>query len=632
MLKLSKTAIRELSKMYRAVLMGAMVTLIATGANAETINLTGITGTLNDSSTGYTITSGTATAEVDLSGYATAAQGAKADSAIQSVTTGTANGTISVDGTDVAVHGLGSAAFTDSDEYATAAQGDLANTALQKADITTGTTNGTISVKGTEIAVHGLGSAAYTESTAYDAAGSASAAEANAKTYADGLLSSGSSEAEFKTLETTGNATIGGDLIASENGFEVYTDSSDNSVNVRVGNTALTPGADRDGIMTIEGKGGFITLDGSDASISSEILVAQDTLAVTTNGLTGVFAEADGTLTAMGDATVGSISTEKTGGTYGDATLGTTTINGTLTTTGAATVGSLNAGAGTIETTGNVSAGNVSTNTLTATGAATVGSLNIGTTGKGFEASGNLNAQGITADGTITANAGLTITSGNLTLGSTSVNAIDTAGIGSSLPGDENTLATTKSVVETIKNQTQDAIYTNTVTSGSNVTETTLKGAIANLDEAIGDRTLTSANGTINSAMTTSLSAGLQAAGNVIGSLKYASTNYVRAGDDLTTAVSKLDSQLYRVEDRVDEINKEMKAGFASVAALSGLQPNARAFNDTQISVGVGNYRGQTGFALGGFHYVNDNLMMNVGAAYAGDHSATFRGGLTFGW
>ena len=67
-------------------------------------------------------------------GAATAAQGAKADSAVQSIEEGTTNGTISVDGTDVEVHGLGSAAFTDSSDYATAAQGSKADSALQPGD------------------------------------------------------------------------------------------------------------------------------------------------------------------------------------------------------------------------------------------------------------------------------------------------------------------------------------------------------------------------------------------------------------------------------------------------------------------------------------------------------------------
>lgn len=66
--------------------------------------------------------------------------------------------------------------------------------------VTEGSTNGTISVDGTDVSVHGLGSAAYTNSDAYDASGSAAAvlgtsgdgASANTvygvKAYADSLL------------------------------------------------------------------------------------------------------------------------------------------------------------------------------------------------------------------------------------------------------------------------------------------------------------------------------------------------------------------------------------------------------------------------------------------------------------
>ena len=45
--------------------------------------------------------------------------------------------------------------------YATAAQGAKADTALQKADITSGTANGTIAVSGTDVQVKGLADAAY---------------------------------------------------------------------------------------------------------------------------------------------------------------------------------------------------------------------------------------------------------------------------------------------------------------------------------------------------------------------------------------------------------------------------------------------------------------------------------------
>ena len=75
--------------------------------------------------------------------------------------------------------------------YATAAQGTKADTALQQADITEGGANGTIAVKGTDVTVHGLKSAAYADTTAFDAAGSATAAETNAKSYTDTALTWG---------------------------------------------------------------------------------------------------------------------------------------------------------------------------------------------------------------------------------------------------------------------------------------------------------------------------------------------------------------------------------------------------------------------------------------------------------
>ena len=81
------------------------------------------------------------------------------------ITTGGTNGTIKVGEEEVAVAGLKSAAYTEASAYATAAQGALADSAVQT--VVEGTTNGTILVDGAAVAVHGLGSAAYTETTAY---------------------------------------------------------------------------------------------------------------------------------------------------------------------------------------------------------------------------------------------------------------------------------------------------------------------------------------------------------------------------------------------------------------------------------------------------------------------------------
>lgn len=77
----------------------------------------------------------------------------KADSAIQEVATGKTNGSVSVDGTDVPVKGLGTAAYTGSDAYATAAQGEKADSAVQS--VAAGTADGTIAVDGADVSIPG---------------------------------------------------------------------------------------------------------------------------------------------------------------------------------------------------------------------------------------------------------------------------------------------------------------------------------------------------------------------------------------------------------------------------------------------------------------------------------------------
>ena len=116
---------------------------------------------------------------------------------VTSVTEGSANGTIAVNGANVNVHGLGTAAYTDAADYEAAGAAAAAVAALDVEDtavdnqyvsavsqtdgkivvsrkqlpakpvIATGATNGTIAVDSIDVAVKGLGSAAYTEAGAY---------------------------------------------------------------------------------------------------------------------------------------------------------------------------------------------------------------------------------------------------------------------------------------------------------------------------------------------------------------------------------------------------------------------------------------------------------------------------------
>lgn len=101
--------------------------------------------------------------------------------------------------------GLSTNDYTDADKskldgIATGAQENLVNdvqvngtsivsSKIANLTVTEGQTNGTIRVNGSDVQVHGLGSAAYVDTTAFDAAGAASTAESNAKSYADDIES-----------------------------------------------------------------------------------------------------------------------------------------------------------------------------------------------------------------------------------------------------------------------------------------------------------------------------------------------------------------------------------------------------------------------------------------------------------
>ena len=124
-----------------------------------------------------------ANAKAHAESQATAAKEAAIEAAAADATTKANNAQAAAEAT--------SKAYADglAGNYATAAQGAKADSALQAADIATGSANGTIAVKGADVAVKGLGSAAYVETTAFDAAGTAaaqaSAAENAAKAYTD---------------------------------------------------------------------------------------------------------------------------------------------------------------------------------------------------------------------------------------------------------------------------------------------------------------------------------------------------------------------------------------------------------------------------------------------------------------
>lgn len=180
--------------------------------------------------------------------YATAAQGALADSAVQSIASGTANGTIKVDGTDVAVTGLGSAAYTDAGAYATKAQGAKADSAVQKVTVLGKelSNEGSVSVDEAKTAL-GLKSAAYEETTAFDAAGSAAAVlgtasdEATANTVYGAKAAAAKAQSDIDAFFAA--AEKGGEALDTLKEIQDFLDSDEGAVAEIVGNVTANAAA-----------------------------------------------------------------------------------------------------------------------------------------------------------------------------------------------------------------------------------------------------------------------------------------------------------------------------------------------------------------------------------------------------
>lgn len=87
--------------------------------------------------------------------------------------------------------------------------------------------------------------------------------------------------------------------------------------------------------------------------------------------------------------------------------------------------------------------------------------------------------------------------------------------------------------------------------------------------------------------------------------------------------VARLDNRIDDVNDRVNKVGA-MAAAIASLKSI-GYDPQA----PSEFSVGLGQYKGETGVALGFFHYPNKNFMINVSLSTAGGETM---GGIGATW
>lgn len=87
--------------------------------------------------------------------------------------------------------------------------------------------------------------------------------------------------------------------------------------------------------------------------------------------------------------------------------------------------------------------------------------------------------------------------------------------------------------------------------------------------------------------------------------------------------VARLDNRIDDVNNRVDKVGA-MAAAIASLKSI-GYDPQA----PSEFSIGLGQYKGETGVAMGFFHYPNKNFMINVSLSTAGGETM---GGIGATW
>ena len=293
------------------------------------------------------------------------------------------------------------------------------------------------------------------------------------------------------------------------------------------------------------------------------------------NNIIDVPATEDGHTGINGDVTVGGNITAGTGN-IGDVTMSGGNIN---------TEGVINAGGGTI---GDVtmSGGNINTEgVINAGGGGTIGGATV-------DKDGN-----IKTDGVINAGGG---TIGDVTMSGGNINTdgvINAGGgtIGNATFDEDNTIFGTGDNQTTINN---DGV----TVGGENGTSITGEGI------TVGDK-----NGVSIKNDEVRVGGGEDGKGG-----SYMNDTDVVSGEgvslnDTAERVGHLENRVGKLEDRIDKVGA-MAAAIANLRTM-GYDPAA----PTEVAVGIGQYRDETGAALGLFHYPNRDFMLSLSVSTSGD-------------
>ncbi len=316
---------------------------------------------------------------------------------------------------------------------------------------------------------------------------------------------------------------------------------------------------------------GQITVD-DNLSVSRNATV-KGTLAVGTDGGQFIVGE-NGAISAAG-------------GNFSVAADGATAVKSTLDAEGKSTL------KGGLEVTGGAT-----TDTLSVTGAATAGSLNVtnnAAVGGGLNVTGGTTTDTLTVTGNSNLQGDLTVTGDSKLNGKLEVDGTFSAAEGNFFVAADGAtdIAANLNVKDDIVSEGGDVKIKDKNTNEIKLSDL---GYLGDLDQE--------------------LTAHSEYNGTAVGAFNAEAA--IRRGE-----ITRLDNRIDELDTRVNKVGA-MAAAIASLKSI-GYSPEA----PTEFSVGVGQYKGKTGIALGFFHYPNKDFMLNFSMSSS---SGEMMGGIGATW
>lgn len=275
------------------------------------------------------------------------------------------------------------------------------------------------------------------------------------------------------------------------------------------------------------------------------------------------------------------------GGNFSVAADGATAVKSTLDAEGKSTL------KGGLEVTGGAT-----TDTLSVTGAATAGSLNVtnnAAVGGGLNVTGGTTTDTLTVIGNSNLQGDLTVTGDSKLNGKLEVDGTFSAAEGNFFVAADGAtdIAANLNVKDDIVSEGGDVKIKDKNTNEIKLSDL---GYLGDLDQE--------------------LTAHSEYNGTAVGAFNAEAA--IRRGE-----IARLDNRIDELDTRVNKVGA-MAAAIASLKSI-GYSPEA----PTEFSVGVGQYKGKTGIALGFFHYPNKDFMMNFSMSSS---SGEMMGGIGATW